>query len=125
MKITDYFAQVRQLMRSLTGVRFEMYLEQVLSETRGNLRLRVRLADGALLEVSEAVVIPETEVEWLSYRYHFQEADGTLVFRYDNAAHHPEIETFPHHKHVGEGIIASERPTLGQVIAEVLQHRKE
>ena len=26
-----------------------------------------------------------------------------MVFRYDNAPHHPEIATYPHHKHVKGG----------------------
>jgi len=27
--------------------------------------------------------------------------DDKPILRYDNAPHHPEIATFPHHKHVG------------------------
>jgi hypothetical protein len=124
MTITEYFAQIRQLMQTLTGVRFETYVEQVFTERRGNVRIRVRFTGGALLEVSEAIVIPEAEAEWLSYRYHFQEADGSLVFRYDDAPHHPEVKSFPHHKHTTEGIVESDHPSLGQVIQEILLLRK-
>ncbi len=31
-----------------------------------------------------------------------------LIFRYDNVAHHRKISTFPHHKHIKNGVIASE-----------------
>lgn len=36
------------------------------------------------------------------YAYHWQQADGSLIIRWDNAAHYPAIITHPHHKHVGE-----------------------
>jgi len=48
-----------------------------------------------------------------------QRADGTLVFRYDNVPHHPEIVTFPHHKHVGETITAARPPDLSEVLREI------
>lgn len=40
----------------------------------------------------------EFEIERFSYAYHYQRADGTFVFRYDNTAHFPELENFPHHQ---------------------------
>jgi hypothetical protein len=41
-----------------------------------------------------------------------------------NAPHHPEIPTFPHHKHVGatETPTTAEKPSLAQVFAEVEGH---
>ena len=40
------------------------------------------------------------------------------MFRYDNAAHHPGLLNFPHHKHVGARMPAAE-PTLSRVLEEV------
>jgi hypothetical protein len=42
-------------------------------------------------------------------------------FIYDNAPHHPEIVTHPHHKHVGpaDRLAPADQPSLGQVLAEV------
>src|SRR3972149_71502 len=34
------------------------------------------------------------------YSYHWQKPNGDLIVRWDNAAHWPEITTFPHHKHL-------------------------
>jgi hypothetical protein len=123
MTITEYFAQIRHLMQSLAEVQFEQYVEQVLTETRGNLRIRVRFADNALLEVSEAVAITEGRtIEWLSYRYHFQTGEGVILFRYDNAPHHHGLSTFPHHKHTAEGVTESDRCSLHEVIEEIKHH---
>ncbi len=35
------------------------------------------------------------------YAFHWQRADGSLIRRWDNAPHHPEIATFPDHLHEG------------------------
>lgn len=42
-----------------------------------------------------------------SYSYHYQSNDKKTVFRYDNSPHHPEIETFPRHRHSRSGTVSS------------------
>lgn len=118
MTLAEYFAEIFQLLQALAGVRIEWYEEQLLSATRGNLRLRWRFADQALLEMSEAVRCTAGTLQWLSYRYHYQEPSD-LVLRYDNAPHHPEVITHPDHKHVGDDVLASSHPTIAQVLLEV------
>lgn len=118
MTLEEYFADVFRLIQALAGVSIERYEEQLLSATRGNLRLRLRFADQALLEMSEAVLCTAGTLHCLSYRYHYQELSG-LVLRYDNAPHHPEVVTHPDHKHVGDDVVASAHPTIAQVLLEV------
>ena len=118
MTLAEYFAEIFQLIQALAGVDVERYEEQLLSATRGNLRLRLRFADQALLEMSEAVLCTAGTLQWLSYRYHYQELSG-VVLRYDNAPHHPEVVTHPDHKHIGGDVVASSHPTIEQVLLEV------
>ncbi|MFN8633831.1 MAG: DUF6516 family protein [Chloroflexota bacterium] len=61
---------------------------------------------------------------WALYAYQFQDGDGRTVFRYDNWPHYRELETFPHHKHVGpdERIEAHTQPSLAAIIREVSQY---
>jgi hypothetical protein len=35
----------------------------------------------------------------IKYSYYWFTADNKLISGWDNAPHHPEIETFPHHRH--------------------------
>jgi len=42
-----------------------------------------------------------------------------MIFRYDNAKHHPEIETFPHHKHTPKKVKQSTEPELIDVLLEI------
>ena len=41
------------------------------------------------------------------YSYHWQTIDGKLIIRWDNAPHHKNTRTYPHHKHVGENVYES------------------
>ncbi|MBC8496345.1 MAG: hypothetical protein ISS57_01530 [Anaerolineales bacterium] len=55
-----------------------------------------------------------------TYTYHYQKADGTLIFRYDNSPHYPDLPKAPHHKHIGEDeVISASPPDLHRVLAEI------
>ncbi len=55
------------------------------------------------------------------YVYHYQTADGAMIFRYDNTPHFPALPTFPHHKHLADEVTvaACNAPTLADVLAEI------
>lgn len=117
--LSTYLQQVREAIETFPGARIERYRAELLTASRANLRIRVRLADNSVLEISEALTLEEGALTWLSYRYHWQDATGRLILRYDNAPHYPGIESFPHHKHVGEIVVASDRPAIFDVLAEI------
>lgn len=73
---------------------------------------------GYLLEINEAVVVEADNLVSLDYRYHCQDAQNHLLFRYDNTPHFPALSSFPHHKHLPNDVIASVKPTIFQVIKE-------
>ncbi|ASJ12994.1 toxin-antitoxin system TumE family protein [Thermococcus thioreducens] len=59
------------------------------------LKIRVELIDRSVLYIREFVSEED-------YNYSFQwQKNGKLIVRWDNAPHHKNVETFPHHKHVG------------------------
>jgi hypothetical protein len=120
--ITDYFTEIQQLIGELSGIETEKYDEQVLTEQRGNLRIRLRFADNSLLEISESIQIIGSTLQWISYRYHYQKATGELIFRYDNAPHHPETKTHPEHKHLFDRIVDSPHPDIKTVLNEVRKY---
>ena len=76
---------------------------------------KITFSNGTMLEFVESVT-PER----IKYRYQYMNADGAMIFRYDNAPHHHNLATFPHHKHIGEQVIESEEPTLRKVIEEII-----
>jgi hypothetical protein len=117
--IRDYLTQVRQAIEATPNLDVERYFEQIFTDTRCNLRIRLRFADNSLLEISEAVTLIAGVLNWLSYRYHYQTANGALIFRYDNAPHHPELRTYPDHKHTAVAVVDSTHPTIEQLLREI------
>lgn len=74
--------------------------------------------DGSRLEFTERVAIQERHPVKSVYRYQYIRA-GKAVLRYDNASHHSDLPTFPHHKHVGTERLPAAEPTLSQILKEV------
>lgn len=112
-----YLQRIRQAVEHIPTAAADFYLEQLLSSNRANLRFRLHWPSGAILEVSEAIVLTTDDLVWLSYRYHFQE--GARVLRYDNAPHHLHLPTHPDHEHQSTGVSASRRPDLEDFFREI------
>lgn len=53
------------------------------------------------------------------YSFHWQDKDGKLLVRWDNAMHWKDIETFPHHKHEKEHVFNSKEVTLEEVLEHI------
>ncbi len=46
--------------------------------------------------------------------------DRRVLLRYDNAPHHPEISTYPHHKHLGNLIKPLASPSIEEFMREAV-----
>ena len=56
----------------------------------------------------------------IAYSYHYQQADATMIFRYDNSPHYPDLSSAPHHKHtVDENVIEASLPDFETVLREI------
>ena len=84
------------------------------------LRVRAKIVDGSLLYVRE-LLFPDHN----KYSYHWQTQGGEVLFRWDNAPHHPEIPTHPDHKHEGERVSSSARVSVEEVLAELAEALKQ
>ena len=102
MIIDDYFASIERGLRAHPAV---SQIEEPLfcaasDDYNGVLRVRVIFGDHTYLDIHETV---NTELGYpvrIHYAYTFMQ-NGIQAFRYDNAPHHHDILTFPHHKHGG------------------------
>ncbi len=116
--LSQYFENIEDSIRKLESANIERYEEEVLTSSRANLRIRVRFLSGHLLEVNEAIVIESDRLKHLGYRYHFQDQQNNLIFRYDNTPHFPDLTSFPHHKHLKNKVEDSDEPLILNVIKE-------
>jgi hypothetical protein len=122
MTVDDYFeALQRSLRANPTIARLGEPLVALASDDfNGLLKARVFFWDDSFLDLYEVV---STEIGYpirVSYAYTYVR-NGSRIFRYDNAPHHPEIITHPHHKHIGQDnrLAPADQPTLNQVMSEV------
>jgi Family of unknown function (DUF6516) len=88
---------------------------------RGLFRYRLTLKDNSLLEIFEFFIVTAAGVQVTKYRFHWQSASGQLQKRWDNAAHHPEIATYPHHVHDGteENVLPHEPMNVEKVLSTI------
>jgi len=116
--LLKYLEDVEKAVKKMTGSHVERYEEEILSDDRINLRIRIRFKSGFLLEINEAAISESRKIKHLNYRYHFQDQNNNLIFRYDNTPHFPNIESFPNHKHLSNKVSASHPPNVLKAIEE-------
>ncbi|HOU15672.1 MAG TPA: DUF6516 family protein [Anaerolineae bacterium] len=87
----------------------------------GLIRGEVHFVDGSRLYFRELVEAQANTTVCRMYSYHYQNANTALIFRYDDTPHHPNLRTFPHHKHDSHesNVIAVMPPTLIDVLREI------
>jgi hypothetical protein len=73
--------------------------------------------DSTVLEFTESIT-----PDGLRYRYQYMEDNGNLIFRYDNVPHHPQLSTFPDHKHDKNTTTESGPVDLKQVVEEIIDY---
>jgi hypothetical protein len=117
--LADYLAQIEQEIAKCPNVEIERYQEELLTPKRVNLRIKLRFKRTHLLEINEAIIVTDLRLEFLDYRYHFQDEQNRLIFRYDSTPHFPALPNFPHHKHLANQVISSQKPKISQVLKEV------
>ena len=116
--LSDYLEKVTQAILQCSDAYVERYVEEILTPERVNLRIRLRFDQGHLLEINEAVVVEDNSLVSLDYRYHCQDENNRLIFRYDSTPHFPDLSSFPHHKHLPDTVIPSDKPEIDQLIKE-------
>jgi hypothetical protein len=103
--------------------KFEAKVERIVAlEMDGEtLRIVLYLKDGTNLRVTE---------QWAAkvlkrYSYYWLDSANELKVGWDNAPHHTQMESFPHHKHVGHrGNLQPSRETSLEEVMGVIQGQK-
>ncbi|MBN2091333.1 hypothetical protein JW964_17105 [candidate division KSB1 bacterium] len=121
--ITKYVDEIRQLLDQTPYILSKSFEY----EDRGGVALllkgKIIFEDLSELHFREIVSFTTINLfDKIAYSYHFQDKIKTLIFRYDNAEHHPEIPSYPHHKHLPDSNIENSKViSLAEVIFEICQ----
>jgi hypothetical protein len=114
MQVKDYFSEIQNLIRKSAFIENVDVEYEAKSKTTGLIHGILRMADGSTLQFLELINITGDEITRPKYRFHFMDNSDKMVFRYDNAPHHPEVATHPHHKHIRDEEIG-----LREVLSEI------
>jgi hypothetical protein len=116
--ITQYFADFEKSINSLDIITCTEIIKRKLNDFFGIIEGKITFESG-VLDVLEVVRVINNQFTKLKYKYHFRNFENELIFRYDNAEHHTNLATFPHHKHIHGNIIESSEPHITQILFEI------
>ncbi|MBI5052564.1 MAG: hypothetical protein HZC38_07310 [Chloroflexi bacterium] len=117
-----YLARLEETIRSRKEIEIEeLEIERKSKGVERSAEFYARLSfyDDSRLEASEKLSVERNVIVKTRYAYHYQDKDDKAIFRYDNVPHHPEVKTHPHHKHLGDKVLATEPPDLSEVLREI------
>jgi hypothetical protein len=124
MTVNDYFLGLRQTLILDEQVMSFKIVKEIFGNNDGFIRVKCILNGGNVFEFAEYVQVGQKrKVIMESYSYHWQTVYGKLIKRWDNAPHHREIATFPHHLHDGDNVCESKPVTLTTILKEIARHR--
>ena len=83
------------------------------------LKGQITIIDSSTLEISIFATESSEKLSVHKYRLHYMNDDRQMVFRYDNSPHHPEIDSYPHHKHTPGEIRPSNIPSIQDILNEI------
>jgi hypothetical protein len=114
--LSDYFNFLKKVAIQNPDVLNFRLIKEFIGVSRGFIRFALELRDGTELHIFEYV---DSGLHKIDYSYHWQDNEKKLIQRWDNAPHHVEIKTFPHHLHNGEEIIPSAEPTFVEILKKI------
>ncbi len=103
--IAAYFDDIESLLISNGTVNSFRVTSRQVSLTDGKYRVKLTLVDGSAAEFFVYVMESGGQIVVKKYSFHWQNPDGVLLRRWDNAPHHPNLPGKPHHVHLPDGTI--------------------
>jgi len=80
----------------------------------GNIGGNIVFKDGSVLHFKEIFFEEKRQ-----YRFHYMDERNNLISRWDNAPHHKELRTFPHHVHLPDGVKENKPVKLIDVLDKI------
>lgn len=119
MILNTYLARLEDILRSRKDITIHSWRIRRITNI-AIFKAIIQFYDGSQLDLAEQVEkVSYREVKRVSYKYHYQQVDKTLIFRYDDSPHYPKLLTFPHHKHVKDKVYEAQAPNLTEVLREI------
>lgn len=118
MLIEEYFSYIEHDICSCPFIHTYNLIKDKRSLYIGFMEGVIKFINNSNLHFMEFVDVSKG-IEKYKYSYHYEDINGVMIFRYDMAPHFREVETYPHHKHEGNKVVASKEPSLKEVLYEI------
>jgi len=86
--IREYFSDRKQELWKHPSVIDLSFDSTITDEDKGFWKAKITFRDGSKLHLFEFVLIENNKTVINKYRYHYQDKDKNIIFRFDDAAHH-------------------------------------
>jgi hypothetical protein len=116
--ITQYFVDFGNIINGLDFVLNSEIQIRKINDYLGVIEGKLSF-ENSVLDILEVIKFRDNQFSKIKYKYHFRSYSDEMIFRYDNAPHHPNVLTFPHQKHFESVITESIEPEIVQVLAEI------
>ncbi len=90
MLIEDYFRQLAEIVDKCTGVQSSSVTYDKRSSYVGFIRGSIWFSDCSVLHLREFVNV-QHGIERYMYAYQYQNSSNSIIFRYDNTPHFPNL----------------------------------
>lgn len=121
----EYLAQVKALIVMNPQIMHWAAAREEAQGDAGLFRYKLMLRDGSVLEMFENFRIVQETVKVTKYSFHWQDSAGRLRMRWDNASHHPEVASHPHHVHAGsESNVLPHAPVTVEDVLNIIAHSR-
>ena len=124
MSLHDYLVSFHRAISKVEDFGFSESIDikvEIRPSKQAACKVRIVLIDGSVLQIRE-YIDAKYKTEKVNYAYHYQDKNGRLIFRYDNASHRPALG-FVNHKHASDGtVVESAEPDIADVIDEVISY---
>lgn len=124
MSLRDYLSDFHRALGRIEDYGFVESIdikEEIRAGKQVVIKAKVILVDGSILHVRE-YIDAKYKIDKINYAYQYQNEQGRLIFRYDNARHRPDLG-FNYHKHLDDGgIVQYPAPHITDVVDEVISY---
>jgi len=119
--IKEYFSEIElRLLEKPIYKAYEIIRKDILY-SEAKIRLKIKLANDDWVEIFEYLYELSGKLIPSKYSYHWQDGEGNLKKRWDNAPHHKGLENFPHHIHFDDSSVDSnvQIPNILNILDEI------
>jgi len=104
--------EIKQILQDKSYIQTLEYLQEERKKSLFSRNGKLILNNYSILYIRELW----KDEQLLKYSYYWFTANNKLIMGWDNAPHHRELDSFPHHKHSEKGIEPSTEQNLPDVI---------